>query len=231
VKLVIIDPQPASADVLAFVAQRRGHQAVVVPAVGRLDERLPFPPEAAIVSALAADAAAVRDIAAFRRRFPEAHVVLLCERPGHDGALEALRAGADDVVKAPCHPIELYQRIERQAAARARTSRRTGGRQFADLEVDLDAHTATKSGHDLLLTKLERRLLFCLVEHHPNVATLDRLLSFGWDALDEPEAGLLKTHISHIRRKLRLAGGAPIEIVSHQTVGYSIREIEAAKTG
>ena len=74
-------------------------------------------------------------------------------------------------------------------------------------------------------------MLYCLVEHHPGVTTLERLLSFGWDSLDEPEAGLLKTHISHIRKKLRDAGGAPIEIVSHQAVGYSIRAIEVAKTG
>jgi len=231
VKLAIIDPQPASADVLAFVAHRRGHQALVVSGVSHLEERLPFPPAAAILAVESMDGQAARDIAALRRRLPEAFLVVLCERPGHDGALEALRAGADDLVRSPCHPIELFQRIERHAQARTGTRKAVGGKRFADVEVDLDAHTASKGGQDLLLTKLERRLLFCLVEHHPNVATLDRLLNFGWEALDEPDAGLLKTHISHIRRKLRAAGGSDGEIVSHQTIGYSIRELESAKTG
>ena len=230
-KLAIIDPDPTSADVYAFVAQRRGHHAVALSAVSRLEERLPFTPGVVLLSRLAFDAQAARDIAWIRRRLPEALIMLLCERPGHEGALEALRAGADDVVKLPCHPIELFQRLERQAQVRTAGRGADGARRFADVEVDLEAHTATKAGNDLGLTKLERRLLFCLLEHQPNVATLERLLTFGWESLDEPEAGLLKTHISHIRRKMRAAGGTPIEIVSHQTVGYSIREVEAAKTG
>jgi DNA-binding response OmpR family regulator len=227
-KLAIIDSDATAADVMSFVAQRRGHQAIVVPGAGKLEERLPFQPVATVLSVTAIDEPAQRDIAALRRRFPESYLVVLCERPGHDGALEALRSGADDVVRLPVHPIELFQRIERQATPRSgRPVALAGGRRFADLEIDLDAHTASKAGTAMVLTKLERRLLFCLVEHHPNVATLDRLLTFGWESVDEPEAGLLKTHISHIRRKLKDAGGDPIEIVSHQTVGYSIREVNA----
>jgi DNA-binding response OmpR family regulator len=230
-RLAIIDPDPTDADVLSFVAQRRGHQPIVASSVSRLEERLPFTPAAAVLAVATADAQTLAEIGVLRRRFPELYLVVLCERPGHDGALAALKAGANDLVRSPCHPGELLQRMERQAAPAGKPVLSPGTRRFGDLEVDLDAHTAVKDGVDLGLTKLERRLLFCLVEHHPNVATLDRLLTFGWDALDEPEASLLKTHVSHIRRKLKQAGGQAIEIVSHQTVGYSIREGEQAQTG
>ncbi|MCA9829822.1 MAG: response regulator transcription factor [Dehalococcoidia bacterium] len=231
-RLVIIDRDPVSLDVLSFVAQRRGHQSVGLPGVERLQERLPFTPEIAIVATTALDEGGLTAIRAVRERFEAIRVLVAAESPGPDGALQALRAGAQDVVKTPCSPFELFARIEAWAAPEAvQAAASSGGARLGDLEVDLEAYTATKNGRELALTKLERRLLYCLCQHHPNVATIDRLLAFGWDSLDEPDAGLLKTHISHIRKKLRDAGGVEFEIVSHQTVGYSMRLLESARTG
>ena len=57
---------------------------------------------------------------------------------------------------------------------------------LGDLEVDLGYYTAQKNEQELRLTKLELRLLFCLMEHQGKVSPTDRLLSFGWDSLDVP---------------------------------------------
>ena len=231
-RLLIIDRDPVSLDVLSFVSQRRGHQAVGLAGVERLQERLPFTPEAVVFATMAIDEPAVAAIGAIRARFEGIRVLVAAERPGADGALLALRAGAQDVVRTPCSPFELFARLEAWTMADAsHDAPASGGARLGDLEVDLEAYTATKNGRELVLTKLERRLLYCLCQHHPNVATIDRLLAFGWDSLDEPDAGLLKTHVSHIRKKLRDAGGLEFEIISHQTVGYSMRLREAAQTG
>lgn len=231
-KLLIIDADHVSLDILSFAAQRRGHQAVGLRGIEHLEDRIPFAPDAAVFVAPSIEATALAALEAIRRRFDGLRVLVASERPGPDGALLALRAGAQDVVRLPCNPFELLARLEAWSLAEpGKPAASSGGARLGDIEVDLDAYTATKNGHELVMTKLERRLLYCLCQHHPNVATIDRLLAFGWESLDEPDAGLLKTHISHIRKKLRDAGGLEFEIVSHQTVGYSMRLVEQAQTG
>lgn len=222
-RIAIVEAEPAAADLLAFVATRRGHQPVCVPAVNRLFERLPFEPSAAIVSFQDLDAEGLDGVVRLRREFPNLTIVVLAERSSAIPPIAVLRAGAQDVIQSPYNPFEVMLRIEGWVALRGQAEERASGLRLGDLEVDLEAHSATKSGGQLPLTKLERRLLFCLCQHHPNVASIERLLAFGWDSLDEPDAGLLKTHVSHIRKKLRDAGGTPFDIISHQTVGYSVR--------
>lgn len=228
-RLAIAEPDPAAADLLMFVAQRRGHQPVCVPGIQRLFDRLPFEPTVAVVSLPDIDDAALAGIARLRAHFPEITILVLTEHNPTHPPLAALRAGANDVVFSPYHPGEVILRAETWTAARARPAPAVGGIQLADLDIDLDAFAATKNGKALTLTKLERRLLYCLCQHHPNIAPIDRLLVFGWESLEDPDAALLKTHISHIRKKLREAGGVPLEIISQQTVGYALRVSQQAQ--
>ena len=228
-RLAIVEPDGAAADVLMFVAQRRGHQPISVSSVERLFDRLPFEPAAVVVSFPTLDGDSLRSIERLAQVFPGLCLAIVCEKAGANGAVSALRAGATDVIASPYNPHEVLLRIERRLATPETQRKAIGGIRLADLHVDLDAYSATKNDHALSLTRLERRLLYCLCEHFPNLATIDRLLVFGWDSVEDPDAGLLKTHMSHIRRKLRDAGGTPFEIVSHQTVGYSMRYAQSEK--
>lgn len=222
-RIAIAEADPAAADLLMFVAQRRGHLPVCVPGIQRLFERLPFEPTAAIVGVHEIDDATLEELAKLRRELPAAAILVTTEHPAATARLQAMKCGANDVIASPYNPFEVILRAESWVAARAQSAAPTGGIRLADLEVDLDAFAATKNGNALPLTKLERRLLYCLCQHHPNIAPIDRLLVFGWESLDDPDAALLKTHISHIRKKLRDAGGTPFEIVSQQSVGYALR--------
>lgn len=226
-RVAIVEAEPAAADILTFVAQRRGHQPICLSAVERMFERLPFEPAVVILSVHADAGAALAGIARLRAAHPDLVQLVVTEKAAGLHPVEALKAGANDVVRSPYNPFELIIKAESWCATRAPAGATGQGIRLADLEIDLDVFAATKNGHRLTLTKLERRLLFCLCQHYPNVATIERLLVFGWESLDDPDAALLKTHVSHIRKKLREAGGVPFEIVSQQTIGYSLRVEEA----
>lgn len=222
-RIAIAEGDAHAADVLAFVAQRRGHQPLSVPTAGRLLERLPFVPDALLVSFDDIDANEIELIGRLRAHLEESVIIVLAARHTTRSGLDALKAGAHDIYRGPYNPFEVVYKAEAWAAAVSSSASRSTAIQLADLAIDLDRFAAVKNGKQLLLTKLERRLLYCLCQHYPNIAPIDRLLLFGWESNDEPDAGLLKTHVSHIRKKLREAGGTPVEIVSQQTVGYAIR--------
>lgn len=227
-RLAVVDSQPIAGEVLSFAARRRGHQVICLADESRLFDRLPFEPAALIIAVEAEGSDCSRTITRVREYFPSALLILTAEKPSDSFATCALRAGADDVVRVPYHPAEVILKAE---AAIARQDRAGGSNaiEIADLVVDLDRYIAVKAGNDLPLTKLELRLLYCLCEHSPHLAPLERLLTFGWDGGADPEPSLVKTHMSHLRKKLSRAGGTPVEISSRQTLGYTIafQEVEA----
>lgn len=228
-RIVIAESDPSIADLLAFVAQRRGHQAICVSGTERMFDHLPFQPSLAVLSVPEVDHGVSDVIYRLKERFPGITVFVTAEHTREPGPGLALRSGAQDVLKIPYNPYELILRAEAWAANRQPGAAADDRINVADLTIDLGDYAAFKNSKPLILTKLELRLLYCLCEHHPHLVTADRLLAFGWEPTDDPDAALIKTHISHIRKKLREAGGVPFEIRSRQTLGYVLEVGERAQ--
>lgn len=219
-RIAIAEPDPAIADLLAFVAQRRGHQTVCLSSIDRMFEHLPFQPMVSVVSFAEIDDTAVEQIQKLRERFEQMTLFVTTEGVRDPAPSLALRAGAHDIIAIPYNPSEVILRAETWLANRKASGTADDRISLHDLVIDLGDYAATKNGSPLVLTKLELRLLYCLAQHQPHLVTAERLLSFGWEPTDDPDSALIKTHISHIRKKLREAGGVPFEIRSRQGLGY-----------
>ncbi len=227
-RIAIAEPDPAIADLLAFVAQRRGHQTVCLSSVDRMFDHLPFQPMIGVISFSEIDDEAIEQIQRLRERFDQMTVFVTTEAAKDPAPTLALRAGAHDVVSIPYNPSELVLRAETWFANRKASGGVEDRITLHDLSIDLGDYAATKNRTPLVLTKLELRLLYCLAQHQPHLVTAERLLSFGWEPTDDPDSALIKTHISHIRKKLREAGGVPFEIRSRQGLGYFLTAGEDA---
>lgn len=202
---------------LAVLARRRGHEVFTL----RRDElaSVPITPTAVIIDAEDDGAAGV--VRAIRDRFPGVLAVVTSRTGVGDGSGEGLA----EIVPKPYNPLELMRRLERwhtllQAADRE--SDLPPGHAVGDLLVDLERLEATKNGRRLELTRLELRLLYCLAASSPSPASTEKLLGFGWDLAEEPDCPTLKTHISHLRKKLSAAGGVALQLRSYRNLGYSL---------
>lgn len=218
-RVVIADPDAPRRELLSFAAGRRGHQAFSVAKPQQLFDRLPFEPSVVVV-ALGGNEGDLDLVRRIRQEFSDTAFYVTLEKPREPVPTRLLEAGATDTVRAPYNPNELVLRAEGWLASKGSAAAVSDVLRLADLEIALDRYTARKNGRAVTLTKLELRLLYCLCEHYPHLAPLERLLTFGWDTLGDPDAALIKTHISHIRKKLREAGGTLLEITSRQTIGY-----------
>lgn len=221
-RLAIADPDQASADVLAFVAEQRGHRAIAVPHVDRLFEALPFEPSVVVLSMSAVTGPELAPISRLKNVFPELTILVTSEGRDVNASCTALESGAHDFVRSPYNPREVIMRAEVWVATRATPAPEQDVAQVADLHIDLSRYMAIKNNVAMQMTKLELRLLYCLCEHFPHLASTERLLTFGWEHPEEADAALIKTHISHIRKKLQEAGGTELAIRSRQTIGYEL---------
>ncbi len=220
-RILIVESDTLAAHVLGVAARRKGHKTFEVLDWSEVSGALPFEPTACVYGTDRLSPTSSEPLLAYAATVPGMATVLAAGSLPDPTALIALRAGVGDVVRKPYNPFELIERLERLGDSRG-AERDVEMCVLGDLVVDLSHYNARKNGHELRLTKLELRLLFCLLANAGRLAPTDRLLTFGWEGLEPPEPALLKTHISHLRSKLREAGGEQLDITSRHSLGYSI---------
>jgi two-component system KDP operon response regulator KdpE len=155
------------------------------------------------------------------RRLGDVRVVVLSAEGAEDRKVAALDLGADDYLTKPFSTPELMARV--RVALRHR--RELAGLvdddvvTLGDLRLDVAAHEAVVRGAPLELTRKQFALLLVLARNPGKVMGHRRLLDVVWG----PGQGLdtLRTHVSHLRRKLERAG-ASATITSEPGVGYRL---------
>jgi DNA-binding response OmpR family regulator len=152
-------------------------------------------------------------------------VVLISGRHQEKDIVIGFAAGADDYVVKPVgvqHLVVRLQAILRRTKARG-SDLSPQRLSIPPLLIDLDSFEATIDNKPLQLTRLEFRLLHCLAANIGRVVSNSRLIDFGWGLDGEGDASLLKTHFSHIRRKIAEISDAGISISALPGAGYRLQ--------
>jgi len=135
--------------------------------------------------------------------------------------IRALDMGADDVLPKPFAFSELRARIR----AHLRRQGWQGGSgiitYYADdhLVIDLRLQEVRVRGQRVRMSRIEYRLLACLLEHAGRVVHHETLLRAGWEEKGwDPH--YLKLYIRHLRNKIEPDPSQPRYIVTVWGVGY-----------
>lgn len=138
-----------------------------------------------------------------------------------DDRVRGLRAGGDDYLVKPFAVAELLARVDALARRSASVVKETVLR-AGDLEMDLLARVARRSGQPIELLPKEFQLLEYLVRNAGQVVPRAMLLQHVWDLHFDPMTNIIDVYVGRLRRKVDSVGAYPL-IHTVRGVGFCLR--------
>ncbi len=155
-------------------------------------------------------------------------IIFLSAYGQDDIVARAFDMGAADYVVKPFSPTELTARI-RAALRRREAEGQSGPREtyaLGDLAIDYLERRVTVAGHPVELTVTEYDTLFELSVNAGRVLSHQHLLQQIWGPENSGDAGLVRTIVKRLRRKLGDDASNPTYIFTMPRVGYRMARAE-----
>jgi len=146
-------------------------------------------------------------------------ILILSVRGGDIDKVSALDLGADDYLTKPFSTPELLARI-RALLRRAGMREPPPVIQAGDLVIDIARHQVTRAGKHISMTPTEFAILAYLAQNANCVVTTDMLLEKIWGADAGEDTQSLRSHISHLRKKIEPIPSVPQYILTEPGVGF-----------
>lgn len=140
-----------------------------------------------------------------------------------DDVVEGLNTGADDYLGKPFKFQELMARVQALGRRRGLVDKPANLLRVADLTMDLDQKTVTRTDQELQLTLKEFLLLECLIRNKNRVLSRLDLLEKVWGIHFDTGTNVVDVYMNYLRNKI----DKPFDQKLIQTVvgmGYVIRD-------
>ncbi|ABU59710.1 response regulator transcription factor [Roseiflexus castenholzii] len=162
------------------------------------------------------------DICRQIRRMSDVPIIFVTGSGQLQDRVTGLQIGGDDYLVKPFEPAELLARVE--AVLRRRNSdmvnpvtRISQG----PLTLDPIEHTVLfEDGRHVVLTPIEFRLLYYLMQNSGRVLSPDQILNKVWGYDYEGESNLVAVYVRRLRAKIESDGESPRHIITVRNLGY-----------
>ena len=128
-------------------------------------------------------------------------VLMLTALGSTDDIVVGLDSGADDYLVKPFRFKELNARINAMLRRKS-NAHTTPELKFADLVLNLDSITVTRSGREILLTSKEFRLLEFFMNNPRRVLSRTSIFESVWDANYDMNTNIVDVYIKYLRDKI-----------------------------
>jgi two-component system, OmpR family, response regulator MtrA len=217
-RVLVVDDDPALAEMLTIVLRTEGFESLVCPtgdrALGAFRE---FRPDVVLLDLMLPGKDGI-DVCKEIRAESGVPIVMLTAKTDTVDVVLGLESGADDYVVKPFKPKELVARI--RARIRKYDAVAPENLSIGDLAIDVAGHQVTRGGEQISLTPLEFDLLVCLARKPWQVFTREVLLEQVWGYRHAADTRLVNVHVQRLRSKIEHDPENPEIVVTVRGVGY-----------
>jgi two-component system phosphate regulon response regulator PhoB len=206
--ILIVEDEPAIAELIELTLTRSGHQTLQAESVGEaiqlIDQVIP---DLALIDWMLPGSSGIELIKRVRsnKRTSTMPIIMLTAKADEDDKLIGLDKGADDYITKPFSPKELVARIK--AVLRRRAPQLTDDIVESNgLQVDPVTRRVTGNGEALIMGPSEFRLLHFFMTHKERVHTRTQLLDQVWGDHVFVEERTVDVHIRRLRQALEKTG-------------------------
>lgn len=155
------------------------------------------------------------------RRFCNVPIIMLTARDTEMDEIKALELGVDDYLSKPFSLGVLKARMKRILNERKDPDELVSG----DITIERNACKVYRAGTEIILSKVEYRLLNYLIENRNHVLSKEQILERIWDSEGKyVDDNTVSVNISRLRKKLETDGRASGLIKTIQGIGYIWKE-------
>ncbi len=164
------------------------------------------------------------------REFSSVPIIIVTARGQDQDKIRGLDLGADDYLTKPFSVDELLARV-RAVLRRSQFAAKESARGLqattitGELAIDYSQHLVSLSGHEILLTPTEYRIIAYLAQNAGRVVTQDLLLEHVWGSEYLGESHMLQVNINRLRHKIETDPTNPRYIMTKVGVGYSLASL------
>lgn len=222
-KILVVDDDPAIAEMLTIVLQGEGFRTVVVgdgvEAVKAAEEHNP---DLILLDVMLPGMNGI-DVCKAIRESSTVPIVMLTARTDTVDVVLGLESGADDYVHKPFKPKELVARV-RARLRRTPEEAHAETIEVADLKIDVPGHQVIRDGQEIALTPIEFDLLVTLASRPRQVFSREELLEQVWGYRKSSDTRLVNVHIQRLRSKVEKDPDDPKIIQTVRGIGYKTGE-------
>lgn len=155
------------------------------------------------------------------RQFSTVPIIMLTARDTEMDEIKALDLGVNDYLTKPFSLGVLKARMKRILNERTETTSLRSG----NIVIDKSTCKVYKNGDEIVLSKLEYRLLMYLIENKNHVLSKEQILSQIWDSDGKyVDSNTVSVNISRLRTKIESDVSSPEFIKTIHGVGYIWKE-------
>ncbi|TWS18045.1 response regulator transcription factor [Tsukamurella asaccharolytica] len=217
-RILVIDDDPALAEMLSIVLRNEGFDSMVVgDGTQALSAAREFRPDLVLLDLMLPGMNGI-DVCRVLRADSSVPIVMLTAKADTVDVVLGLESGADDYVIKPFKPKELVARV--RARLRRTDEEPSELLSIGNVVIDVPAHKVTRDGEVVALTPTEFDLLVTMARKPRQVFTRDVLLEQVWGYRHPADTRLVNVHIQRLRAKIEKDPENPEIVLTLRGVGY-----------